>query len=237
MENLESKETQITKDEELRTFSTGDEFEDSSYSINKFGITMSSSQGNLFGNNESYCRTPDGFIIHYIGSNATGKRNMYKYFDNGCANLGPSIIIHNRYTNTITTDLIEYSRKLDNDTKEIINENIDTEAILKIFDKNSQKVMETHPETIPWYTERRKALVATLERETDPLFIATRKIKELEDENKTLEASNTKLTDMLSKALEFITIIRNHPAGKIFFSSKLKKFDKEKQMLDTREQD
>ena len=199
---------------------------DATIDVNKYGIAIGYSDGSWMDYFSTTTRKPEGFVEHSYGNNGNATMTTRTTFDNGSWSI-------------LNAAGAEYSNQPYIGSKEVRTPGIDKEAILKEFDENSQAVMKNYPGTITWYTERREALVATLDRETDPKVIEERRIKELEDEcarlrkaNKELTANNSKLTYMLEKSLEFMSSVRNSPVGYIFFGKKIKEYEQGLNKLD-----
>ena len=199
---------------------------DATIDVNSYGIAIGYSDGSWMDYFSHISRKPDGTVEHSSGNNGNATMSTRTSFDNGSwsiLNAGGADFTNMPYIGA----------------KDVRTTSIDKEAILREFDENSQAVMKNYPGTISWYTERREALVQTLERETNPELVQARRMQELEEENarltkrnRDLLESNSKLTAMLEKALEFMSSVRNSPVGNIFFGKKIKEYEQGLNRLD-----
>ena len=199
---------------------------DATIDVNSYGIAIGYSDGSWMDYFSLTSRTPDGTVEHSSGNNGNATMSTRTRFDNGSwsiLNAGGADFTNMPYIGA----------------KDVRTTSIDKEAILREFDENSQAVMKNYPGTISWYTERREALVQTLERETNPELVQARRMQELEEENarltkrnRDLLESNSKLTAMLEKSLEFMSSVRNSPVGNIFFGKKIKEYEQGLNRLD-----
>ena len=199
---------------------------DATIDVNSYGIAIGYSDGSWMDYFSHTSRKPDGTVEHSSGNNGNATMSTRTSFDNGSwsiLNAGGADFTNMPYIGA----------------KDVRTTSIDKEAILREFDENSQAVMKNYPGTISWYTERREALVQTLERETNPELVQARRMQELEEENarltkrnRDLLESNSKLTAMLEKSLEFMSSVRNSPVGNIFFGKKIKEYEQGLNRLD-----
>lgn len=206
-------------------------YSDVTIDVNEAGIAVGYSDGSWMDFFSDTHRKDNGLVEHSSGNNGNATMSTTVGFDNGSW----SILNAMGAKFTIQSAISSKEEKV---------EGIDKEAVIKEFDENSQAVMRNYPGTIGWYTQKREALVATLDRECDPKVVEQRRIESLEsevkrltEENGRLTQSNKRLTEMLEKALEFMSSVRNSPIGSFFFGKKIKNYENGLNKLDSGKQE
>ena len=199
-------------------------FEDAHIITNSVGIEMSYEDGgaiDFFSNNTR----KDGKVINMSGNNGNASYYKTTHIDNG------SWAIRNASGILLQT----VSSHSENKT-EVVTETLD--SILEEFDSMSKVIIENYPQTATWYSQKREEVKSVAEIELDPEEQNKRRVAALEAEVEQLKRKNGELakslyeaTTTLGKALDFVSIVKKSPFGKVFFGKNIKTFDEETKKL------
>ena len=213
-------------------------YSDVTIKVNQYGIEEEYSDGNwmdLF----STIKRKNGIITEECGNDESFIINKYSNFDNGSWNISHARGM--RVPHSTTND--DFKEKL---IRLMIEKNLSKETVLSEFDRNSATIISEYPNTANWYALTRKYLeeilpdrvskeeysrikISSLEKQVSYL---TKSSTILHQKNSALKEEQKKLTMMLERALLFIENVKNHPAGQLFFTKKIKEFELGKETLD-----
>lgn len=202
-------------------------YDDVLIEANIYGIEIEYSDGSYQDTYSSISRN-DGKIDTFIGNHNNESGHGHVSLDNGSWSIRGA-----RGADIVAEEY--HNEKAD---EEIDAVDLDKDEILQDFDERADEIIAFYPQTREWYARTRRSLVEHIEIQNNPKLKEERRVERLErkvvrleKENKTLIESGEKIAEKLEKALDFIGVIKRHPAGQIFFSKKLKEFYKDSKSL------